>query len=96
MSHIEDQLSSIIAAHLRVGETCVIPAARIKEDLEASPLAFADLIVSLEERFAIRISGDEAASIETVDDLLALVKSKLHAKARPGVPHPVRQGRISI
>ena len=91
MSTIGDQLSRIITTQLRVGEACVIPAARLKEDLKAGPLAFADLIVSLEERFAIEISEDEAAAIETVDDLLALVKSK-RSEADPGLRAP-RSGR---
>lgn len=47
--------------------------------LEFDSLADVEIICSLEERFGIKISDDEAAAAHTVSDLILLVNSKVAA-----------------
>ena len=66
----EDRLKKIIAEQLSVGEDEVVPEASFIEDLNADSLDLVELIMSLEEEFAVKISDEDAEKIRTVQDAM--------------------------
>ncbi len=73
---MENIITQIIAEELDVPESAVVPEATILEGLASDSLDTVYLILSLEEKFNIIISDEEAATIKTVRDLFQMVKSK--------------------
>jgi len=51
--------------------------ARFAEDLGADSLDMVELTLTIEDTFGIAISDDEAADVNTMDDLFNLVRGKL-------------------
>jgi len=66
----EDRLKKIIADQLSVNEDDVVPEASFIDDLNADSLDLVELIMSLEEEFAVKISDEDAAKILTVQDAM--------------------------
>ena len=51
---------------------------RLVEDLKINSARLVDIIISFEDVFNIRTSDDEAERIDTVGDVLKMVKAKLN------------------
>jgi acyl carrier protein len=66
----EDRLKKIIADQLSVNEDDVVPEASFIDDLNADSLDLVELIMSLEEEFGVKISDEDAARIQTVQDAM--------------------------
>jgi acyl carrier protein len=66
----EDRLKKIIADQLSVNEDDVVPEASFIDDLNADSLDLVELIMSLEEEFGVKISDEDAAKIQTVQDAM--------------------------
>ena len=66
----EDRLKEIIADQLSVNEDDVVPEASFIDDLNADSLDLVELIMSLEEEFGVKISDEDAAKIQTVQDAM--------------------------
>jgi acyl carrier protein len=66
----EDRLKKIIADQLSVSEDEVVPEASFIDDLNADSLDLVELIMSLEEEFGVKISDEDAAKIQTVQDAM--------------------------
>jgi acyl carrier protein len=66
----EARLKKIIADQLSVNEEDVVPEASFIDDLNADSLDLVELIMSLEEEFAVKISDEDAAKILTVQDAM--------------------------
>jgi acyl carrier protein len=66
----EDRLRKIIADQLSVNEDDVVPEASFIDDLNADSLDLVELIMSLEEEFGVKISDEDAAKIQTVQDAM--------------------------
>ncbi|WP_169193649.1 phosphopantetheine-binding protein [Anaplasma platys] len=48
----------------------------LAKDFNLDSLDFVDLIMSLEERFSIEISDEEAQKLETIDDICKYIEGK--------------------
>ena len=70
----EDRLKKIIADQLSVNEDDVVPEASFIDDLNADSLDLVELIMSLEEEFGVKISDEDAAKIQTVQDAMDYVQ----------------------
>jgi len=62
------KLKPVIAEQLGVDEAEVNPEASFTEDLNADSLDLVELIMSLEEQFALQISDEDAEKITTVGE----------------------------
>ncbi|UQD54814.1 acyl carrier protein [Anaplasma phagocytophilum] len=51
-------------------------ATNLAKDFNLDSLDFVDLIMSLEERFSLEISDEDAQKLETVDDICRYIASK--------------------
>jgi acyl carrier protein len=75
---IADRISSILVERLGIEAGRIAERARIEGDLEATSIEVLETIMSLEDEFDIAISDREAEKLETVGDVIALVREKLH------------------
>jgi acyl carrier protein len=72
-----EQVKSILVETLSVDEDKVTPEARFQEDLETDSLDLVDLVMTMEDKFGIKISDEEAAGIKTVGDAVDFVMGRL-------------------
>jgi len=72
-----EQVKSILVETLSVDEDKVTPDARFQEDLETDSLDLVELVMTMEDKFGIKISDEEAASIKTVGDAVDFVMGRL-------------------
>ncbi|HXV69276.1 MAG: acyl carrier protein [Nitrospiraceae bacterium] len=76
MATVEERVKKIIAEQLGVEEDEVTPEASFVEDLGADSLDTVELVMALEEEFAIEIPDEDAEKILTVGKALDYIKEK--------------------
>ena len=69
-----------LVAELEVDPDKVKPETRFREDLDADSLDLYELLMELEDRYGIRVSEEEAAEIETVNDAVEFVCARVPAQ----------------
>ncbi len=55
-------------------------ASKLREDLQVNSARLIDIVLELENQFEIKISDDDADTVETVGDALRIVEAKLAAR----------------
>ncbi|HSL60548.1 MAG TPA: acyl carrier protein [Desulfotignum sp.] len=74
---IETKVKKIIAEKIPdIDIEDVVPEASLIDDLGADSLTIVELIMSMEEIFAIEIDDEAAESLVTVQDAIDFIKSK--------------------
>lgn len=76
MAAVYDKIKSLIMEELSVDEAIITPGARLVEDLGADSIDAVELIMTVEDTFAIEISDEVLQSIKTVNDLVSYIESK--------------------
>jgi acyl carrier protein len=79
-----EQLQKFLMENFELRPEQVTPSARLVEDLELDSLDAVDLVVRLEQETGVEIAEDELKSLETVQDVLSLLRRKLETD--PGAP----------
>lgn len=74
---LEVRLTKIIADQLGVDEERIVPGASFIEDLHADSLDLAELMMSLEDQFAVTITDEDSQSIVTVGDALNYLREHI-------------------
>ena len=69
-TEILDKVKDLVSKQLSVNEQQVTSEASFIEDLGADSLDTVELIMSLEEKFNIEISDEDAEKIKTVQDVV--------------------------
>jgi acyl carrier protein len=69
------EIIEIVAIQLDVAPLGVSPVSRLIEDLGAQPLALAQMILALEERFEIFIPDEDIVTLVTVRDVVRYVEA---------------------
>jgi acyl carrier protein len=75
MSKVREHL----AGELEVDAGEIAESTRFREDLDADSLDLYELVMELEDTYAIRVSEEEAAEIETVGQAVDFVLRRLPA-----------------
>lgn len=75
------ELSRTLSEELEIDAARIAPEARFKEDLDADSLHLVELVIELEDRYAIAIPEDEARGLATVGSVVDYLAAKLPATA---------------
>jgi acyl carrier protein len=70
-----ERVKEVLSEQLGVEENDVTEEARFQEDLDADSLDLVELIMELEDQFAIKISDEDAQKIQTVGQAVDYVSS---------------------
>ncbi|HJX68736.1 MAG TPA: acyl carrier protein [Dehalococcoidia bacterium] len=71
------QLKKLIVELLEVDESEVVPQASFVDDFNADSLDFIELITAVEDAFKIEIPDEDAENLQTVQDAVDYVESKI-------------------
>ncbi len=63
---IFERVKDVLVEQLGVDESDIVESAGFQEDLDADSLDLVELIMELEDQFGIKISDEDAQSIQTV------------------------------
>jgi acyl carrier protein len=79
MSEIEtfEQLKKLIVELLEVDESKVVSEASFADDFNADSLDFIELITAVEDTFKIEIPDEDAENLQTVQDAIDYIESKI-------------------
>ena len=66
----------VIAEHLDVEQSKVVPTAHLVDDLGADPFDTIELCIQVEKATGIKISADDGDKVQTDQDLINLVEKK--------------------
>jgi acyl carrier protein len=77
MNTMRERMSRVIAEQFNLAENRVTETATLDDDLGATSLDRVELVMTLEEEFAIDISDDQASRLNTVGDVLACVAARV-------------------
>ena len=77
MSDVADRVKKIVLEHLGVDEAKVAENASFIDDLGADSLDTVELVMAFEEEFDLEIPDEDAEKLETVNDAIDYLKSKL-------------------
>ena len=72
-----DEVRAAVAEHLQVDRERLTDGTVLGDDLGLDSLAGIELATALEDRFSLRITDDELASLRTYGDLERLVLRKV-------------------
>ena len=70
-------VQKIIAQQLKVEPSVVVPEAELQKDLGAESLDAMEIIMNIEEAFDIDVPDDQARKVQTVGDIIGVVKAQL-------------------
>jgi acyl carrier protein len=85
MDDVRERVSRVMAEQFHVPGERITEAATLDEDLGATSLDRIEVVMSLEDEFAIDISDDQASHLHTVADVLACVTANV-AKLKAAAP----------
>ena len=73
---LEDKIKEIIIEQLGVSAEEVVPEASFIDDLGADSLDIVELVMALEEEWAIEIPDDDAEKIQTIQDAITYIEER--------------------
>jgi acyl carrier protein len=77
MSDIADRISNVVVSRLHIEPGRVTEAANFIDDFAATSLDIVETIMSLEDEFGVEISDKDAERLQTVGDVVALIRAKV-------------------
>ena len=77
MSDIADRISNVLVSRFHIEPVRVTEAASFLDDFAATSLDIVETIMSLEDEFGVEISDRDAEKLQTVGDVVALIKAKV-------------------
>lgn len=77
MSNVQKRVERILVEHLGIADTKLTPSARFIDDLGADSLDVVEIVMALEEEFAIEIGDEDAEQLTTVGKLYQYIESRV-------------------
>lgn len=72
-----DQVKQTLVRILKINDTEVSPDSKVMDDLGADSVDIWDIAASLEKIFLIKVQKGDVEKIETVSDVVSLVRQKV-------------------
>lgn len=72
-------INTIIAKLLAIEADTITKEAHLHFDLGADSLALENLAIAISEKYGIELMGEDLVDLESVEQLVSLVESKIHA-----------------
>jgi len=72
-----EPLKKLIVELLEVDESKIVPEASFADDFNADSLDFIELITAVEDTFKIEIPDEDAENLQTVQDAVDYIESKI-------------------
>lgn len=82
---ITEKVTAIVIKQLGVDESEVTAEAAIIDDLGADSLDAIEIVMTVEEKFGIDMSDEDAATLTRVQDIVTYVEGRLTAKKMTAV-----------
>nr|NP_053890.1 acyl carrier protein [Porphyra purpurea]P51280.1 RecName: Full=Acyl carrier protein; Short=ACP [Porphyra purpurea]AAC08166.1 Acyl carrier protein [Porphyra purpurea] len=77
-NEIFEKVQDIVAEQLGIEKTIVTREANFSSDLGADSLDTVELVMAIEEKFAIEIPDEDAEKITNLSEVVDFIKSKLN------------------
>ncbi len=77
MNETFKKIRQIVANQLGVDESEITMDSHLQDDLNSDPLSLADLLVSLEDEFKIKVSQEDQIKFNTVGDIFNYVSDQI-------------------
>jgi acyl carrier protein len=71
-----ERVKEVLVEQLGVDESQITEAASFQEDLDADSLDLVELIMELEDQFGVKISDEDAQSIQTVGQAVDYISER--------------------
>lgn len=71
-----EKVRAILMEQLNLKEDKIKLESRIVEDLGADSLDVVELLMTMEDKFNVSVSDDEAVNLKTVNDIVTLITKK--------------------
>ncbi|HEY5761098.1 MAG TPA: acyl carrier protein [Steroidobacter sp.] len=78
---IERRVTAVIARELVTDQSCIVPSARLSEDLGADSLDLVEIVMALEDQLGLEISDDDAERLTTVQHAIDYVAYALQNRS---------------
>jgi acyl carrier protein len=85
MQDIESDVKKVISYQLNVSIGKIERLSKLKDDLGADSLDAVSILISLEDKFDILISDQDAKSAKTVGHVISLIEKNLADKVKSSV-----------
>jgi acyl carrier protein len=79
-NHIEERVKNIIAMQLAVNADALQPDMKFVDDLNADSLDEIELVMAMEDEFAIEIDDEKAEQVKTVQQAIDFITRELAAE----------------
>jgi len=73
-----EKITQIIVDQLGVNKTEVGPEAKFIDDLGADSLDIVELLMAVEDQFAIEVPDEDAEGMQTVGDIIRYIEERIH------------------
>jgi len=78
-SEIIDRMREVLVEEFEVEADEVVPEANFFKDLDLDSLDAIDLVINMDKLLGVKLKGQDAQNIKTVQDFVELIQSKLNA-----------------
>ena len=76
-----ERVHAIVSEQLGVEKESLVPEANLLDDLGADSLDVVELVMAIEEEFAIEVPDEDAENIRTLGDITAYIEARVENAA---------------
>ncbi len=77
MQNVQQKVTAILVEKLGIAESEITPNANFVKDLGIDSLDYAELVMDFEQTFSIKIPDDDAEKMQTINQAVSYIESKL-------------------